>query len=519
MVKFENISCNFGGLVALDDVSLEIGAGRILGLLGENGAGKTTLMNALFGLVTPSKGTMRIDGQIHAPTGPRDAMKRGIGMVHQHFRLVPTLTVAQNIVLGSGGLFPWTFNSQLVREIAQVCVRFNIPVDVAVKVQELSVGEQQRVEIIKALFRGARILILDEPTAVLTPAESEQLFVGIRRLRDQGVTVVLISHKLSEITGHCDDLAILRRGKLVHAGPAAALSAPQMAELMVGRPVTAASRSARSEKRPGAAPALELRRVVRSASSPGSLRVTSPLDLVVEAGEIVGIAGVDGNGQEELVDLIVGVRKAGGGMIRLAGADVTRASVAARINAGLAHICGDRQREGLVLSASVIENAGLKWFSIGRFARFGWLARRAVRREAERLMTEFDVRAMSSTVPVAVLSGGNQQKLIVARELSGQPRVVVAVNPTRGVDIGATSFIRSRLVEIARNGAGVLLVSTDLDEVLELSDRVAVIYNGEIRLSQWPEAGVEEIGSMMTGVPVSVNHTRTELSVLGRGSD
>lgn len=502
MIELRGISRTFGSLAALADVSLDIPRGVILGLLGENGAGKSTLMNILYGMLRPSAGSMRVDGRPYAPRSPRDALRSGVGMVHQHFMLAASLSVAENIILGAphGRL---RFR-RAAREIAAFADSVGLPVDADARVGDLSVGRQQRVEILKALFRRVRVLILDEPTASLTPDETDQLFASMRQLRERGVAIVFISHKLREVVGHCDEVVVLRRGRIVFSGPAAASTPESLAEHMVGAGPTATSppppapRAACERADSGRrGPMFEARRVsVGTGPHPERCEV----DLHVDGGEIVGVAGVDGNGQDALVDALLGIRTTLRGTVRVSGIDVSRASTRARMSHGLAHIPSDRRRQGLVLDFSVIENACLKRFDARPLSRFGWLSRARMRRHAASLVARADVRGPSLDSAAATLSGGNQQKLVVARELHAAPRVLLVCNPTRGVDVAAAAAIRGRLREARDGGAAILLVSSDLDEIVELSDRVLVMYRGTLRPSAWPACDVAAIGRLMAGI-------------------
>lgn len=488
MIQLHNIRCIFGETVAVDDVSLDLPPGIVLGLLGENGAGKSTLVGALYGAVRPARGRMELDGRSFSPRGPRDALRRGIGMVHQHFMLVPTLTVAENVVLGTRRS-PWLSHRRLNDEIDRFARSAGLPIPPAARVASLSVGARQRVEILKVLYRQVRVLILDEPTAVLTPDEADELFVAMRDLRRRGVTVIFISHKLHEVVGHCDRVAVLRRGRLVHSGVATDVSPAALAELMVGQTVSPAQRKPRLDVH--APPALELRGV--------RVAGLERADLTLRHGEILGIAGVDGNGQDELARVVTGRARPDAGEVRVAGMPVFAASTA-RPAPRVAHIPNDRQRDGLALRLSVVENAVLTRVASPEFARFGWLRRAACAEFARGLVRDFDIRAASLDAPVATLSGGNQQKLVVGRELSAAPALIVAHNPTRGVDVAATAFIRGRLLAATERGAAVLLIGSDLDEITAMSDRIAVLYRGRLTHTAWPACELRTIGRLMAGL-------------------
>ena len=500
MIELLNITKRFGGLLALDAVSLRIEPGRIHGLLGENGAGKSTIMNVLFGLLRADGGVIRFGGKEVAITSPRVARGLGIGMVHQHFKLAPTLSVVENFSL-SLGIGVRRIRSTAERQLE--ILRWPVPLDV--RVETLSVGQQQRVEITKALLAierspgGARTLILDEPTAVLTPQEANELFAALATLKQAGTAIVFISHKLAEVQRICDEVTILRRGKVVLSAPTGTLTAAQMAEKMVG----SAIELPRIESAAGSADratVLELRGI-----SAGIVREAS---LEVRAGEIVGIAGVDGNGQSDLVQAIVGGLPVTSGRILLGGVDMTDTTIRWRVDR-IAYIAEDRHRQAVVLPLTIRDNLMLKDYRRRDYSTRGWLRFPAWRAHSLELVKRFDVRAPSIATTVGRLSGGNQQKVVLARELSdGEKCVVIAVNPTRGLDVGATAFVMKQLLAARGRGAGVLLVHSDLDELLAISDRVLVIYNGGLRESARPggqpgtehRATKEEIGRMMMGL-------------------
>jgi simple sugar transport system ATP-binding protein len=500
VIELRQISKRFGPLCALDDVSLRIAPGEVLGLLGENGAGKSTLMHILFGLLRPTTGTILAGGRPAAIGSPRAAQRLGIGMVHQHFKLVPTLTVAQNLSLFLKG------RRAVLRREAEALLerlRWTLPMDACV--DRLTVGQQQRVEILKALlgmerFGGGkgmpRTLILDEPTAVLTPQEATELFGAVRALRDAGTGVVFISHKLGEVRTLCDRVAILRRGRLVHEGAATELDAETMAEKMVGAAV-ALPRLARDKEKARGPAVLEV-----AGLSAGMLREAS---LQVRTGEIVGVAGVDGNGQSDLARAILGMIEPRAGEVTTCGRPA--GGVRERVER-IACIAEDRQREALVLPLSVEDNLLLKAYRRRPFSVMGWLRFGRWRRQARALVSGFDIRCHSPTDTVGRLSGGNQQKVVLARELAALPGapakpVVLAINPTRGLDVGATAFVLQKLLDARSAGAGVLLIHSDLDELLAISDHVLVMYGGRLTDSGYPRAGKEEIGRLMLGLGVS----------------
>jgi simple sugar transport system ATP-binding protein len=465
-------------------------------LLGENGAGKSTLMNVLYGLYHPDAGEIVVDGkQVHLGSA-RDAIDKGIGMVHQHFMLIPVMTVAENIVLANepvreGVLLDFAAAERRVAELSQ---RYGLAVDPHATIEKTTVGQQQRVEILKALYRNAEILVLDEPTAVLTPQEAQELFAIIRSLTEQGKSIIFISHKLNEVLEIADRITVLRRGKLVETLPAAGATEEGLARLMVGREV--------------------LLRVEKKASSPGEpllqveglsvlddrgIEKVRDVSFEVRAGEIVGLAGIDGNGQTELIDAMTGLRKVESGRAVVAGGDVTRGSAQSHFDAGLGHIPEDRQRRGLVLEFSIAENIGLHDFRKPPASRLGWLFPRRLVAAARRLIAEFDVRGGGPQTAAGALSGGNQQKVVLAREIDRDPKVLIAAQPTRGLDVGAIEFVHRRLVEERNEGRGILLVSLELEEILSLSDRILVMYEGEIVGEFPPTATEEELGIAMTG--------------------
>ena len=486
------------GTLANDAIDLDLGEREIHALLGENGAGKTTLMNILYGLVTPDEGEIRIDGTPVTIQGPADAIARGIGMVHQHFMLVPVLSVAENVVLGQeissvGGVLDMRTAERRIRELAD---RLGFSVDPGVRVNQLSLGQQQRVEILKAIYRGARILVLDEPTAVLTPQETREIFGVLRRLREDGTSIIFISHKLDEVLEIADRITVIRRGKVVGTRKPAETNENELAELMVGRAVSL--RVDRGQSHPGD---VTLEVAGLRALDDRRHEILRGVDLNVRAGEIVGIAGVGGNGQDELVECIVGLRKPIAGTIRLAGRDITRLSVEARRDLGIAFVPADRQRFGLVLPYLLPDNFVLTRYGEVPYAGgFGGFVRqdRPIRSEAGRLAKEFDVRASSLDVAASTLSGGNQQKLVVAREFRHDLKVLVVDQPTRGLDVGSIEFIHKQVIERRDAGVAVLLVSAELDEVLDLADRILVMYRGRIvGTFASAEAQRERVGLLM----------------------
>lgn len=503
VVELGDIVKRFPGVVANDHVDLTLEEGEIHALLGENGAGKTTLMSVLAGIYQPDEGVMRIGGEQMTFRSPRDAIAAGIGMVHQHFRLVQPFTVAENVLLGAGrGL---TLERAEVEErVAKLSEDYGIHVNPAARIWQLSVGEQQRVEILKALFRGARILILDEPTSVLTPQEAERLFVTLRQMAKDGRTIVFISHKLDEVMAVADRISVLRKGKRVATLARAEVTKTELARLMVGRDVM--FRLDRGDHEVGA-PAVEVTDL--EAKNDLLLPALRGVSLEVRKGEILGIAGVAGNGQRELAEVIAGLRPATAGRIALAGEQVTKASAAARIERGLAYVPEDRLGVGLVGSMDCTSNVILKRLRPGGFVRAGFLNFTAAEASARELVETFDVKTPSVRAPVRLLSGGNVQKLLLARELSSKPAVLIAAQPTAGLDVGATEAIRKMLLDQRNAGVAVLLISEDLDELLTVTDRIAVMYEGKVMgVVDAASADPDLIGLMMAGTPATSRAAR-----------
>jgi simple sugar transport system ATP-binding protein len=466
----------FGEVVANRDVSLSVGRGEIHAVIGENGAGKSTLMRALYGLSPPDEGEVRFGGERVASPSVDEAIRRGIGMVHQHFMLVPTLTVAENVVLGREPTRGLRLDlSAAEKEIAALAEKHGLSLDPRRLVGELSVGEQQRVEIVKVLWRGAEVLILDEPTAVLTPMEVEQLFTVLRALQRDGKTVILVTHKLDEVLALCQRVTVLRRGEVVAAMETAGATAAELARAMVGRDVVlAASRGAPPADDARARLAVESLTVTRADGS----RALDGVSLEVKRGEILGVAGVEGNGQTELALAIAGLIPSSG-RVRVDGADLSAASVRARQERGVAHVPEDRHARGLVLGFTVEENVLL-----GREAAYARpldLDFARLRADTEMLIERLDVRPAEPTATTRALSGGNQQKIVVGREMLRSPSVLVCAQPTRGVDVGAAARIHASVSALKASGGAVLLLSAELDELLALSDRIAVLYRGKLR--------------------------------------
>ena len=494
-IELGGIQKYFGGVHANRGASLTVSSGEIHALVGENGAGKSTLMRILAGLIQPDAGSVKVEGRDVTGWRTSDAIAAGVGMVHQHFMLVPTLTVAENVVLGrEPHRGPVLDLARARSEVSEVAARYGLRVEAARRVGDLSVGEAQRVEILKTLFRGARILILDEPTAVLSPPEVQDLWRVLRALKEGGGTIVLITHKLDEVMQVSDRVTVMRRGETVARFDTRATNPAELARAMVGRDV-ALGGVALSARAPGA-PALVVRDlVVAGARRP---REVDGISFEVAAGEILGIAGVEGNGQSALLDAIAGLRPVAAGSIALGARDITAVSVGARAAAGLAHIPEDRHRRGLVLDYSVADNLILG--RQARYARWGRLDRSCVAEHARAAVERFDIRPPDAALPARALSGGNQQKIVIAREMGGAFSVLLAAQPTRGVDVGAIEFIHAQLRAARDAGKAVLLVSAELQEILALSDRVAVMYGGKFAgLMPRAQASEATLGPLMTG--------------------
>ena len=476
-LEMRGISKRFPGVVANDGIDIEVRPGEIHALLGENGAGKSTLMNILYGLIGPDEGQILIDGVPAQITGPSDAIGRGIGMVHQHFMLVPVFTVAENIILGNetmgrGPLLDAKAGEARIRHLAD---QFGFEIDPGARVGDLSVGVQQRIEILKALYRGARVLILDEPTAVLTPQETTEIFGVLRRLAAEGTSIVFISHKLYEVLEIADRITVIRRGKVVGQADPGTATEEQLAEMMVGREV-----SLTVTKGPATLGDVVLDVSALVVRDDRGTPVVSDCSFQVRSGEIFGLAGVAGNGQDELVEALTGLRKVMSGTVILAGRDVTGRSARELSERGLAYIPGDRQRYGLVLSYPIEDNLCLTDYYKRPYSRYGVIDEEAISRRAAELVPRFDIRTPSATALTSTLSGGNQQKVIVAREFSREIIFLLADQPTRGIDVGSIEFIHDRIVAKRDAGAAVLLVSAELDEVLELSDRIGIMFRGRL---------------------------------------
>ena len=498
VLEMRGITKRFPGVLANERVDLTLNEGEILALLGENGAGKTTLMNVLYGLYSQDEGEIYIHGNKVSIHSPHDAIDLGIGMVHQHFMLIPVFTVAENVMLGveatrAGGFLDRPAVAKSVREISE---RFGLKVDPDVYVENLSVGAQQRVEIIKVLYRKADILIFDEPTAVLTPQEVEDLFKVIHSLVDQGKSLIFITHKLNEVLDIADRIMVLRNGKVVGTTTPGESTEASLASMMVGRDVIL-----EVEKEPAKPGEVVLDVKDLRVRDDRHLMAVNGVSFQVKAGEVLGVAGVQGNGQTQLVEALTGLRKVEGGQVTILGRDITTASPRQITESGCAHVPEDRQRDGLVLTLSVSDNLVLNTYYQPPFTKGSSLQPEEIKKAATERVEQFDVRTPSISVPVSNLSGGNQQKVIVAREFSRPIKLLIASQPTRGLDVGSIEYIHKRIIEKRDDGCAVLLVSPELDEVMSLSDRIAVVYEGKI-LDIMPaeQATREKLGLLMAGV-------------------
>ncbi|PEI84282.1 ABC transporter ATP-binding protein [Bacillus toyonensis] len=496
VIEMNNITKVFPGIVANDDITLQVKQGEIHALLGENGAGKSTLMNVLFGLYQPEQGEIKIKGKTVKITNPNIANDLGIGMVHQHFMLVHNFTVTENIILGNelkkkGKIAV----EEAAKEIQKLSEQYGLAVDPYAKIQDISVGMQQRVEILKTLYRGAEILIFDEPTAVLTPQEIHELIQIMKKLVQEGKSIVLITHKLKEIMEVCDRCTIIRKGKGIGTVDVANTDENKLAELMVGRQVNFKTEKIDAKPKEEVLSIANL--VVHDARQ---LPAVKGLDLTVRAGEIVGIAGIDGNGQSELIEAITGLRKVESGSIAIKGKEITNWPVRKITEEGIGHIPEDRHKHGLVLDFSVRDNIVLQTYYKNPFSKKGILNFSKITEKAKALIEQFDVRTPSEQTLARALSGGNQQKAIIAREVDRDPDLLIAAQPTRGLDVGAIEFIHKRLIEQRDKGKGVLLLSLELEEILNVSDRIAVIYEGTIvAIVDAKETNEQQLGLLMAG--------------------
>lgn len=505
-IQMKNITKKFGDFVANDNINLTVHKGEVHALLGENGAGKSTLMNILYGLYTPTSGEIYINEELVNIENPSVAISKGIGMVHQHFMLIGTFTVAQNIILGSETTkFMGALDmNKAIKDVEEISKRYGLAIDPMAKVDDISVGMQQRVEILKALYRGADMLILDEPTAVLTPQEIDDLIKIIRNLTKEGKSVIIITHKLKEIKAIADHCTVIRRGKYIDTVKVDDVTEDDLATMMVGREVN--FKVDKKEARP-TSNVLEIKDLLVKDSR--KVSVVDGLSLEVKAGEILGIAGIDGNGQSELVEVLTGLRKAESGSIKVNSKELINKKPKEIFDNGIKNIPEDRHKRGLILDFTVAENTVLQNYKDPRFSKNGILNKDAIEKYADEIIERFDVRPTDHTVKSRALSGGNQQKIIIGREVdnietarkaTGEPQLLIATQPTRGLDVGAIEFVHQALVKQRDEGNAVLLVSLELDEVMNVSDRIAVIYEGKIvGIVDAKDADENTLGLMMAG--------------------
>ena len=496
LLEMRGITKRFPGVLANDHVDFDVAPGEIHALFGENGAGKSTLMRVLFGLYRPDEGEIRLRGDLVVITSPAVAIQHGIGMIHQHFMLVQTLTVAENVALGlKSSRGPLTDLGRVSERIRQLSQTYGLKVDPEAYIWQLSVGERQRVEIIKALYRDVSLLILDEPTAVLTPQEVRDLFVVLKQLVADGLSIVFISHKVNEVLELSRRITVLRGGRKIATVRGADATANELADMMVGHQVTVVEVPSDGQRGPAGLAVSDLR-----VNGDRGAEAVRGLSLRVYAGEIVGVAGVSGNGQREFAEAIAGLRQPVSGLIEIAGADVTGRHPRAVREAGLAYVPEERMRDAVIGDFTVAENLMLATSADPAYARWGFLRNRAIRRHCRQLVAEFDVRTPGLDTPARNLSGGNIQKLIMARELSGSPKVLIVAQPTRGIDVSASAYIHQRLIGQRADGTAVLVISEDLDELMAISDRILVIYEGAIVSEVDPRTTSREaIGLMMAG--------------------
>lgn len=491
-----DLTKTFPGVVANQDVSLVVKRGEIVGLLGENGAGKSTLVKMIYGLYQPDSGEIRMNGETVRINGPRDAIRRGIGMVHQHFQLVPDFTVAENVILGDEPRrWPFVNMRKANAQVAELAERYGLALDPQARVEDLPVGTQQRVEILKALYRKADILIMDEPTAVLTPQETDEILAVMRGFADSGVSVIFITHKLREVLAVADRIEVLRGGRVVGTTTPAETDQAGLAEMMVGRSVLLSVN--KGPANPGEV-LLEVEQL--SALDDMGLPAVRDVSFALRAGEILGVAGVEGNGQRELVQALTGLRPSTSNLLTVNGANAKGATPNAIHAMGVGHVPEDREKDGLVGPYSIADNLVLDRFDEPEFARGGIRRMDAVDALANTLVRDFDIRTPSIATSAEALSGGNKQKIVIARELAAQPKVLIASQPTRGVDVGSIEFIHGQIIAARDSGTAVLLVSAELDEILGLSDRIAVMYDGRIvAIVDAATADRNEIGRLMAG--------------------
>jgi general nucleoside transport system ATP-binding protein len=495
MLRMQRISKSFGSVHANRSIDLEVAPGRIVGLLGENGSGKTTLMNVLFGIVAPDSGTVDFKGRPLVGHSPRQAIAAGIGMIHQHFMLVPAMTVTENVMLGWEATGRWLRPSAVARQIRTSSSTYGLGLEPDVRVELLPLGAQQRVEIVRAVLRGAALLVLDEPTSSLSPPEVAGLLGILRRLRDEGRSVIFISHKLGEVLEICDEVVVLRDGQVAGRAETAGVDRHELARMMVGRDVS--TPIDRTTRPPGSERLVVANLVARDSVGIERLR---GLSFSVRSGEVLALVGVDGNGQAELARVIVGIERPTSGSVFVDGADVTAGGVAARRAAGLAHVPADRATTGLVTDMTIAENLALRAFDEPPLRHGLWLDADAMTELARERIAEFGIRAPGPATPVRTLSGGNQQKIVLARELGSRPSVLVAEQPTRGLDPGATRFVVDQVLALRAVGGAVLYITTELEEALLVADRIGVMYQGRlVGLMRRERVDLARIGLMMAG--------------------
>ena len=496
LLTMRTIDKSFFGKFANQKVNLDVEAGEVHALLGENGAGKTTLMNILYGIYTKDAGEIYYDGQPVEFRSPKEAIAHKIGMVHQHFMLVPTLTVSQNITLGLRGKgYPCSNRKQLNQKITQISSQYGLAIDPDARVNTLSVGEQQRVEIMKLLYRDARLLILDEPTAVLTPQETKNFFRVLKKLREDGRSVILITHHIPEVMDIADQVTVLRDTRSIITAPITELTEEKLSEYMIGRQLKPIERPMDTAREGTGLEVRELKMIRK-----GVARLNG-ISFCIAPGEILGIAGVDGNGQKELVEAIMGIGKTPGGSVLLYGEEIKNLPIRSRIRRGLGYISDDRQQDELLMDMNLAENMLLKMYEDKTMNRHGIIHKKSLYAKTQAAIENYDIKTYSLEIPIRLLSGGNQQKLVLARELAGEPRALVVSQPTRGLDIGASEFIREQLLAGKKNGCSILLISADLEEILALSDRIAVIHGGRIMgiVPNTGEVDMTAVGLMMAG--------------------
>ena len=494
VVRLRGIGKTFPGVVANHDIDIDVARGTVHAIVGENGAGKSTLMKILYGVQKPDSGTIEIDGRRVSLSSPSDAIAAGVGMVFQHFMLADNFTVLENVVLGAEKLHGIGDGAR--EEIRRISTTYGLDIDPDALVEDLGVGARQRIEILKVLYRGARVIILDEPTAVLVPQEVEELFENLRGLKSEGLAVIFISHKLDEVLSVADTVTVVRRGTTIDTVPARSVTSRELAELMVGSELPSPTTESSTVTD---VPVLQVRDLTLPAAS-GGRPLLSDIDLTIHRGEILGIAGVEGNGQAELVEAVMGMRPGATGSVELSGQDLARLSTRRRREAGIGYIPEDRHRHGLLLDAPLWENRVLGHQTREPNVRGPFVSRGGARADTERIVRDYDVRTPGIDVLARALSGGNQQKLIIGREMSGAPSLLIAAHPTRGVDVGAQSAIWDHIKDARREGLAVLLVSADLDELIGLSDTIQVILRGRL-VGTFDPASVtpQQLGSAMTG--------------------